>query len=257
VGGNVTGLNGTLVLRNNGGNDTTITAKGPFAFSTPIASGSAYSVSVATQPFNQACQVTNGAGTVGGSNVTSVNVGCSTLIAFSENFDGVTAPALPAGWTTTSDKGTGAWKSDPDTDALSQPNTAYITIALTVPDTSLDSPPFNVESSTAVLSFQNKWYAPSKYGGGVLEISIDGGAFQDIVDAGGIFMSGAYNSKLANTSGALGSRMTWTGTGGYLTTSVRLPPSAAGKSVRLRWRWATFYWNQTKAWRIDDVVVKN
>ncbi|MBX5482180.1 MAG: hypothetical protein IRZ16_10145 [Myxococcaceae bacterium] len=81
VGGTVTGLVGSgMVLRNNGGDDLPISANGGFTFPTPIISGQPYSVTVATQPFapSQTCVVTNGAGTVGSGNVTSVLVSCTT-----------------------------------------------------------------------------------------------------------------------------------------------------------------------------------
>jgi len=78
VGGAVTGLSGTLVLRNNGANNLTITANGAFTFSAPISSGSSYAVTVATQPAGQSCTVANGSATIAG-NVTSVAVSCSTV----------------------------------------------------------------------------------------------------------------------------------------------------------------------------------
>ncbi len=78
IGGTVSGLSGSgLVLEDNGGNNTTITANGSFTFSTAIASGGAYSVTVLTQPSNpaQTCSVANGSGTAS-SNVTNVQVSC-------------------------------------------------------------------------------------------------------------------------------------------------------------------------------------
>jgi len=81
VGGTVTGLAGTgLVLRNNGGNDLPVAANGAFTFGTALASGSAYAVTVATQPTSpaQLCTVTSGTGTVGSTNVTDVAVSCAT-----------------------------------------------------------------------------------------------------------------------------------------------------------------------------------
>ena len=80
VGGTVSGLTGTgLVLRNNGGNDLTINASGPFTFSIPILSGAFYAVTVLTQPTGQvqSCNVASGSGTVGAANVTSVGVFCN------------------------------------------------------------------------------------------------------------------------------------------------------------------------------------
>jgi hypothetical protein len=81
VGGTVSGLVGTgLVLRNNGGNDLTVSASGAFTFGAPVASGGAYAVTVLTQPTSpaQTCTVTNGSGTVASANVTSVVVTCVT-----------------------------------------------------------------------------------------------------------------------------------------------------------------------------------
>ncbi len=79
IGGTVTGLSGTgLVLQDNGGNNLPVTASGAFSFTTTIASGGAYAVTVATQPTNppQSCAVTGGTGTAT-ANVTTVAVACT------------------------------------------------------------------------------------------------------------------------------------------------------------------------------------
>ena len=78
VGGSVTGLTGTVTLLNNGTNSTPISTDGNFTFSTAIAEGSTYAVTVGTQPVDQICTVANGSGTMGGANVTNVTVTCST-----------------------------------------------------------------------------------------------------------------------------------------------------------------------------------
>ncbi len=77
VGGTVSGLNGTVVLRLNDGDDLDITADGAFTFSTVFHSGAIYNVTVATQPANQTCTVVNGKGKIPGANVTGVLVFCS------------------------------------------------------------------------------------------------------------------------------------------------------------------------------------
>src|SRR5690242_9306812 len=77
VGGTVSGLTGTLVLRVNGGNNLSVSANGPFTFTTPLADGSPYSVTVLTQPAGQSCSVAGGTGTIAGANVTSVSVSCA------------------------------------------------------------------------------------------------------------------------------------------------------------------------------------
>jgi len=80
VGGSVTGLVGTgLVLQDNLANDLPISANGSFAFTTAIASGAAYSVTVLTQPSGptQACTVGTATGTVTNAAVTTVTVTCA------------------------------------------------------------------------------------------------------------------------------------------------------------------------------------
>jgi hypothetical protein len=78
VGGTVTGLSGTVVLENNGGNDQSVSANGAFAFSTALAAGSDYAVTVETNPAGETCAVTDGSGTVASANVSGVDVTCTT-----------------------------------------------------------------------------------------------------------------------------------------------------------------------------------
>lgn len=77
VGGSVSGLSGTVILQNNGADNQTVGADGPFNFSTPIAQGNTYNVTILTQPAGQTCSVTNGSGTMGSSNITNVAVSCA------------------------------------------------------------------------------------------------------------------------------------------------------------------------------------
>ncbi len=84
IGGTVSGLLGTgLVLQDNGGNNLSVTANGSFTFTTALASGTAYKVTVLTQPSGptQTCTVTNGTGTAT-ANVTNVQVACTSETTF-------------------------------------------------------------------------------------------------------------------------------------------------------------------------------
>lgn len=80
LGGSVSGLaaNGRLVLQNNGGADLAVSANGGFTFGSRIAAGSAYAVTVSSQPAGQTCTVAQGSGTANG-NVNSVAVQCGNL----------------------------------------------------------------------------------------------------------------------------------------------------------------------------------
>jgi Galactose oxidase, central domain/Kelch motif len=78
IGGTLSGLasGDSVVLQDNGGNNTTVSADGSISFSTPIDGGSTYAVTVLTQPTGESCSVTNGSGTAS-ANVTNVMVDCS------------------------------------------------------------------------------------------------------------------------------------------------------------------------------------
>lgn len=81
IGGSVSGLQGTgLVLQNNGGDSLSISNNGVFSFPTPLEDLTQYTVAVAGQPtqLSQTCAVTDGSGTLAGSDVSSVQVTCQT-----------------------------------------------------------------------------------------------------------------------------------------------------------------------------------
>jgi hypothetical protein len=80
IGGTVSGLltGNSVVLQDNGGNATTLSANTAFTFGTALASGSTYAVTVLTQPSGQTCTVSNGDGTVATADVTNVAVTCTT-----------------------------------------------------------------------------------------------------------------------------------------------------------------------------------
>jgi len=78
----VNGLVGSgLVLQDNGADDLAVAASGQVRFSSAVASGEPYNVTVKTQPSTpaQICSVTGGSGTVTSGVVTSVVVSCDTL----------------------------------------------------------------------------------------------------------------------------------------------------------------------------------
>jgi uncharacterized repeat protein (TIGR03803 family) len=107
IGGTLSGLTPgsgiDVVLQDNGGDNLTLTANGPFTFATKLLTGASYAVTVNTQPTGQTCTVANfGAGTVGAANVTTVSVTCATgtptatetiLHAFGAGADGATSVA--------------------------------------------------------------------------------------------------------------------------------------------------------------------
>ncbi|GAD24526.1 hypothetical protein [Acidovorax sp. MR-S7] len=97
LGGAVTGLGQgkRLVLQNNGAADLDVAASGTFTFAGRIAAGSAYAVTVKTQPQGQTCAVAQGSGTAT-ANVGDVAVRCADLPAARYSVGG-TVSGLAAG----------------------------------------------------------------------------------------------------------------------------------------------------------------
>ena len=108
IGGTVSGLSGTVVLQDNGGNDLSVSSNGPFTFSTPLPVGAAYNVTVKTSPSGQTCTAANASGTVASANVTTVAVTCTNNSApagsGSDDFNRADG-GLGASWTAIADGG--------------------------------------------------------------------------------------------------------------------------------------------------------
>ncbi len=80
VGGAMSGLTGSVTLKNNGVDTLVRTTNGGFTFATPLLTGSAYAVTLSSQPAGQTCTVANGSGTIAAANVTNVTVTCSNTV---------------------------------------------------------------------------------------------------------------------------------------------------------------------------------
>ena len=110
VGGDLSGLDGTLVLQNNDKDDLSLTADGGFIFSEALAKDASYAVTIKTQPAGQRCTVSQGSGTLT-ANVTDVAVACVTPVAsaayVTNNTDG-TVSTFSADATTGALTGTGS-----------------------------------------------------------------------------------------------------------------------------------------------------
>ncbi|MEQ5843478.1 lactonase family protein [Paraburkholderia acidicola] len=78
IGGSVSGLpaGSSVTLGNNGSDLLTVPTNGTFVFSTQLASGASYNVTIVTQPATGKCEVINGSGVVAAAGVTSVTINC-------------------------------------------------------------------------------------------------------------------------------------------------------------------------------------
>jgi hypothetical protein len=106
VGGTVSGLSGSVVLQDNGGDNLTVSANGSFTFATKLASGASYNVTVQTNPAGQTCTTANGTGTIASANITSITVPCAanTAGSGSDVFNRANG-SLGPNWTDASDGG--------------------------------------------------------------------------------------------------------------------------------------------------------
>lgn len=180
------------------------------------------------------------------------------IVSATENFDGVTSPAFPAGWTA-QPVSNGVNFVTSTASPFNSPNAAFAANPSTVGGgTDLTSPVFEISSPSATVSFRNNYATEAGWDGGVLEISIGDGAFQDVITAGGGFLENGYNGVLGSNgvNNPLAGRNAWTGnSGGYIRSVVRLPAAAAGQSVRLRWRFGADNNTAVVGWFIDDVEI--
>jgi hypothetical protein len=178
-----------------------------------------------------------------------------------ENFDGVTPPALPVGWTAINGINPDGvlWHTSnsglPSPPADSLPNAAWVNDPAAISDKYLYSSPIAIRQlDNALLMFRNNYSLEVSRDGGVLEISIDGGPFQDILAAGGSFVAGGYNGTISTCCGnPLTGRQAWTGSsGGFITTAVDMN-LGRGHTIVLRWRMGSDSSNIGDGWRIDTV----
>ncbi len=214
----------------------------------------------ACNPANGLCESTNSNNACDDGDVCTTGDACGPKLG--ENFDAEVVPNLPGTWSSTV-TGIGNPWTTVNTSSSSAPNSAFGFDGTVVADQVLISPPFNVASAAAQLTFRNRWSfesAATCFDASVLEIDIAGGGFTDIVTAGGSFVSGGYTGTVsAGFSSPLAGRSAWcnvsAGFPAYLTTVVNLPAAAAGQTVQLQWRLGTDTSVGAPGQNIDSILV--
>jgi hypothetical protein len=191
-------------------------------------------------------------------------------VTLSQNFDAVSPPTLPAGWTAdvgVNVAGAPLWQTSnsgtPTPAADSAPNAAFTQDPGNTCDNRIYTPSFMYSGSAQMSCRMNydleEQTTAAAYDAGVLEISINGGAYADIITAGGSWVTGGYNHTGINTGFSnplLPSRACWSGvSSGFVTTTVNLPAAGAGQPVKLRWRMGSDSSVSHTGWRVDNVVI--
>ena len=186
-----------------------------------------------------------------------------------ENFDLVTPPQLPPDWLATNALGPPPlWVTSnsglPMPPADTAPNALFIDDPAVVSDKRLDGWFVSFfEDCCVLLTFRHNFNLEASdldpnvgFDGGVLELSTDNGnTFQDIIAAGGGFVSGGYNRTIATDRGSpIAGRQAWSGnSNGFITTVVGLP--AGSLQGRLRWRMASDNSGGNQGWRVDSLYM--
>ncbi|HLM01889.1 MAG TPA: FG-GAP-like repeat-containing protein [Pyrinomonadaceae bacterium] len=206
----------------------------------------------------------------GAENLGTVSIVLKTGVlrnALQENFDSVTEPNLPNGWATSATGAQQNWKTVTNR-RQSPPNSVFSPAPNQVGVNELVSPVFPIASANAEVGFRN-WYELETtflrnklYDGSVLEIKIGGANWQDIEAAGGAFLAGGYDGVLDSCcQNPLSGRRAWSGKSGpnqtpeFITSKAKLPASAQGQNVQLRWRIGTDLGTFREGQYIDDLLV--
>ena len=208
----------------------------------------------------------------GTENLGTVTINLNTgakRIAFQENFDSVTAPNLPNGWTTNATGAQQNWTTSP-AQFQTAPNSGFSPDPNQIGLNELISPSFSITSPNAELEFRN-WYELETtflrnrlYDGAVLEIKIGNNDWQDIETAGGTFLAGGYDGTIDSCcQNPLMGRRGWSGRSGFnqtsefITSKAKLPAAASGQNVRLRWRVGTDIGTFRTGQFIDNISVSD
>jgi hypothetical protein len=170
---------------------------------------------------------------------------------FSESFDALQAPALPAGWTESTQPANGQHWQSTNVDSDSPPQAVGITLSAGGTTSELISPPVTLHRALAELSFRQR-YSLSDGTSGQLLISTGTEPPRDVLSMGGTFHTGSYNGFVP---AAPGGYWAWTSdSGSWMDTTIRLPPAAVGRTVRLHWR-VNSVGSIAGTWYVDTVSI--
>jgi hypothetical protein len=183
----------------------------------------------------------------------------TTVTSLGENFDAGPGTGTFVAHISVGQSGDSAWRRDtlnPHAgagDALGS-DFAHVTDNTLTASSAIAIP---AQNTTAKLSFFHTYGFESGFDGGVLERSIDGGAFADFAPSD--FVSNGPNVTLNSSFGnPLGGHLAWSGVSGagspapYIRTVVNLSPYA-GHDLTVRFRIGTDSSNGAVGWTVDDI----
>jgi hypothetical protein len=225
-----------------------------------------------TVPADAGCgnQITlniTGSSVLGAMNPTSTTgrLGQPTFGGNTQNFDSVTAPALPGAWNNVQLSGTGINWVTTTSAPSSAPNAAFANDPGAINDAALTTSA-KITSATAQLAFKNKWTTENTFDGAVIEYSTNAGTtWTDFCPncssicpgANCPFVSGGYTQTISSSfQSPIAGRRAWSGTqGSFIDTVIKVPAELNGQNILVRWRMASDESVSSTGITIDDVVL--
>ncbi len=165
----------------------------------------------------------------------------------------------PAGWTVINGAGANSWLHKTDGQGFNgSDNYWFVADINNVSDSYLTSPSINATQPDLTLNFFHSYNLETGFDGGVVEISINGGAFNDVGSAN--FTKNGYNQTISAVDGSpIAGRPAFSGIGGvYIESVVNLGSLVSqGDSFQIRFREANDPSVAAEGWRVDDVKICN
>lgn len=180
----------------------------------------------------------------------------------SERFTSPDGQELPDGWASDESQSGSGWKISGDRTS-SPPFAVFAANEPSRGTSTLTTPAISLGFKAGTLRFRHYVNTEASnlsptvgFDGGVLELSSNGGEWQDILATGATFTQGPYNRTLSFAyQNPLPERRAWSGDLGWITTAVILPANLANQSVRFRWRLGHDTSEAEEGWYLDDVRI--
>lgn len=169
-----------------------------------------------------------------------------------EHFDA--SASLPAGWSQSTFKTGSPWVISTNR-FNSSPRSAFSPSVTQNGEATLFSPSMSIGPQGGTLEFQHRYDLESRSDGGVLEASLDGGAWFDLLNSAATVVTGDYNNTIRpESSSTLHGREVWTGAiTSFTATRVSLPAAWGGQQVAFRWLLVHNSAGTQVGWNVDDV----
>lgn len=169
-----------------------------------------------------------------------------------EHFDA--SSSLPAGWTQSIVSPGIPWAISSNRSS-SGPNSAYAPSVTNYGQALLIAPSVRIGPQGGMLEFLHRYDLDLRSDGGVVEASLDGGSWFDLLNSAATVVAGDYNNTIRTESqNVLRGREVWTGTiTSFTATRVALPAAWGGQQIAFRWRLANNSTVTLSGWNVDDV----